>query len=46
MPNIRIQELRKKTQWIDAFSLMSQLRTELNVEEYLTLLKKMTSEGY
>lgn len=46
MPNIQIQELRKETQWIEAFSLMSQLGTELNVEEYLILLKKMTSEGY
>lgn len=46
MTNIRIQELRTETQWIDAFSLMSQLRTELNVDEYLKLLKKMTSEGY
>lgn len=44
--SIRIQELREETQWIEAFPLMSQLRTELHVDEYLKLIKKMTSEGY
>lgn len=44
--SIRIQELTATTQWIDAFPLMSQLRTELHVDEYLKLLNKMTKEGY
>ena len=44
--SLRIKELIEATQWIDAFPLMSQLRTELQVDEYVKLLNKMTKEGY
>lgn len=41
-----IQELTNKEEWIDAFPVMKQLRTELTQETYLELLEEMRQDGY
>lgn len=41
-----IQELSYKEQWIEAFPVMKQLRTELTEDTYLELLQEMKKDGY
>lgn len=43
---ITIKELKEESQWKEAFSVMKQLRTNLDEETYLQLLKNMHIEGY
>ena len=44
--SIQIHELTLQTQWIEAFPLLSQLRKDLHLDEFLQLINKMTTEGY
>jgi GNAT superfamily N-acetyltransferase len=44
--SLQILELIEEAQYIKAFPLLSQLRTELQLNEYLELLNKMIGEGY
>jgi GNAT superfamily N-acetyltransferase len=39
-------ELTKKDQWLEAFPVMKQLRTDLTEVMYLNLLSEMTKDGY
>lgn len=39
-------ELTKKDQWLEAFPVMKQLRTDLTEELYINLLSEMTKDGY
>jgi len=41
-----IRELTKKEEWIEAFSLMKELRTHLDLDTYLSLLEEMRPQGY
>ncbi|MFE4077764.1 hypothetical protein [Peribacillus sp. YIM B13477] len=41
-----IQELTDKEQWLEAFPIMNQLRTELTQKTYLELLEEMRKDGY
>lgn len=41
-----IQELATEEQWLEAFPIMNQLRTDLTPETYLYLLASMRKEGY
>lgn len=41
-----IRELTKKEEWIEAFSLMKELRTHLDLDTYLSLLEEMRLQGY
>lgn len=41
-----IRELTKKEEWIEAFSLMKELRTHLDLDAYLSLLEEMRPQGY
>ncbi|MBH9964913.1 GNAT family N-acetyltransferase [Bacillus enclensis] len=41
-----IKELTEKNEWIEAFPIMRQLRTDLTEETYLELLKEMREDGY
>jgi GNAT superfamily N-acetyltransferase len=41
-----IQELTDKKQWLEAFTIMNQLRTELTQKTYLELLEEMREDGY
>ena len=41
-----IQELTNREQWLDAFPIMNQLRTDLTEETYLELLQEMKKDGY
>ncbi|MES1042499.1 GNAT family N-acetyltransferase [Peribacillus simplex] len=41
-----IQELTKKEQWLEAFPIMNQLRTDLTQKTYLELLEEMRKDGY
>ncbi|WP_251032360.1 GNAT family N-acetyltransferase [Mesobacillus foraminis] len=41
-----IQELKGEEQWLDAFPIMNQLRTELTQKTYLELLEEMRKDGY
>ncbi|MDF2065597.1 GNAT family N-acetyltransferase [Bacillus sp. Cr_A10] len=41
-----IQELTYKEQWLEAFQVMKQLRTELTEDTYLELLQEMKKDGY
>ncbi|OZM56845.1 GNAT family N-acetyltransferase [Lottiidibacillus patelloidae] len=46
MQDEKIIELTTERQWIAAFPVMNQLRTELSEEHYLSLLHEMRKEGY
>jgi GNAT superfamily N-acetyltransferase len=39
-------ELTTEEQWIQAYPIMNQLRTDLNLNTYLELLRDMNKEGY
>lgn len=41
-----LKELTEKNEWLEAFPVMSQLRTDLTEETYLELLKEMREDGY
>ncbi|WP_043933820.1 GNAT family N-acetyltransferase [Bacillus sp. EB01] len=41
-----IQELTSQKQWIEAFLVLNQLRTDLTEESYLELLEEMQRDGY
>ncbi|MFF2855044.1 GNAT family N-acetyltransferase, partial [Peribacillus sp. NPDC058002] len=41
-----IQELTNKEQWLAAFPIMNQLRTDLTQKTYLELLEEMKKDGY
>ncbi|MHA6260792.1 GNAT family N-acetyltransferase [Sporosarcina sp. CAU 1771] len=41
-----ILELTNREQWLEAFPVMNQLRTDLNEETYLELLNEMMKDGY
>ncbi|MFJ7916282.1 MULTISPECIES: GNAT family N-acetyltransferase [unclassified Lysinibacillus] len=43
---IAIKQLTTQQEWMEAYYVMVQLRTELTVEKYLQLLKEMTQDGY
>ncbi|WP_257536003.1 GNAT family N-acetyltransferase [Metabacillus litoralis] len=45
-PMETIQELINKEQWVEAFPIMKQLRTDLTQETYLELLEEMRKDGY
>ncbi|GAA0317567.1 GNAT family N-acetyltransferase [Bacillus carboniphilus] len=42
----KIQELQTQEQWLEAFPIMNQLRTDLTHETYFELLKEMQKDGY
>ena len=44
--NEKIQELTLQEQWIEAFPVIKQLRTDLTEETYLKLLQEMQKDGY
>ncbi|WP_075617946.1 GNAT family N-acetyltransferase [Paenisporosarcina indica] len=44
--NENIQELTSHEQWIEAFPVINQLRTDLTEETYLELLGEMQKDGY
>ena len=46
MSDVEIHELETETEWLDAYPVMKQLRTHLDVQQYLTYLKQMTADGY
>lgn len=41
-----ISELTNTKQWLEAFPIMRQLRTELTEETYIELLQDMSKDGY
>lgn len=41
-----IFELTNTRQWLEAFSIMKQLRTDLTEETYIELLQDMSKDGY
>jgi GNAT superfamily N-acetyltransferase len=41
-----ISELTNTKQWLDAFPIMKQLRTDLTEETYIELLQDMSKDGY
>lgn len=41
-----IQKLTSQEQWIEAFPVLNQLRTDLTEESYLELLQEMQRDGY
>lgn len=43
---ITIKQLTTEQEWMDAYAVIVQLRTELTVKKYLQLLKEMTHDGY
>ncbi|MEQ6353742.1 hypothetical protein ABNX05_03875 [Lysinibacillus sp. M3] len=42
---VTIKQLTTEQEWLDAYAVIVQLRTELTVEKYLQLLKEMTQDG-
>ena len=46
MTESKIYELESEAKWLDAFTVMRQLRTHLNEESYLEYLREMTDNGY
>ncbi|MFF2793695.1 GNAT family N-acetyltransferase [Lysinibacillus xylanilyticus] len=43
---VTIKQLTSQREWMEAYPVMAQLRTELTLEKYLLLLKEMTQDGY
>ncbi|MGE7926520.1 GNAT family N-acetyltransferase [Lysinibacillus xylanilyticus] len=43
---VTIEQLTSQQEWMEAYPVMAQLRTELTVEKYLRLLREMTRDGY
>lgn len=41
-----ISELTNTNQWLEAFPIMKQLRTDLTEETYIELLQDMSKDGY
>ena len=41
-----IKELVNKEQWLEAYPIMNQLRTDLTEQTYLELLEEMMEDGY
>ncbi|WP_350356243.1 GNAT family N-acetyltransferase [Cohnella hashimotonis] len=41
-----IKELVHEQQWLEAYPVMNELRTQLDQEAYLGLLREMNAEGY
>lgn len=41
-----ITELTNTNQWLEAFPIMKQLRTDLTEETYIELLQDMSKDGY
>ncbi|MBD7942593.1 GNAT family N-acetyltransferase [Psychrobacillus sp. Sa2BUA9] len=41
-----ISELTTKDQWIEAYPIMKQLRTDMTLEAYIDLLQEMQKDGY
>lgn len=46
MADWSVVELKNKEQWIEAFPIMNQLRTDLTETSYIELLQTMSKEGY
>jgi len=46
MDGVTIRELESEQTWLDAFPVMRQLRTDLDEEQYLDYLDRMTANGY
>jgi GNAT superfamily N-acetyltransferase len=42
----QIRELVTEAEWLDAFPVVSQLRTHLDQAEYLEYIERMTANGY
>ena len=43
---VTIKQLTSQQEWMEAYPVMAQLRTELTLEKYFLLLKEMTQDGY
>lgn len=43
---VTIKQLTSQQEWMEAYPVMAQLRTELTLEKYLLLLKEMARDGY
>jgi GNAT superfamily N-acetyltransferase len=43
---VTIKQLTTQQDWMEAYAVIVQLRTELTVEKYLLLLKEMMQDGY
>jgi len=43
---VTIEQLTSQQEWMEAYPVMAQLRSDLTVEKYLLLLKEMTRDGY
>lgn len=41
-----IKELAEETQWLEAYPVMNELRTNLDQDAYLGLLREMNAQGY
>lgn len=41
-----IKQLTTQEEWVEAYAIMVQLRTELTLENYLQLLEEMMKDGY
>ncbi len=41
-----IKQLSTREEWVEAYAIMVQLRTELTLEKYLLLLEEMMQDGY
>ena len=43
---MEIRELETRSEWLDAYPVMVQLRTDLDERSYLDYLHEMTTDGY
>ncbi|MEY9979012.1 GNAT family N-acetyltransferase [Lysinibacillus sp. RC79] len=43
---VTIKQLTTQQEWMEAYTVLVQLRTELTLEKYLLLLKEMIQDGY
>lgn len=46
MTDVELRELTTEAEWVAAFPVMNQLRTDLDEAQYLDYLERMTAEGY
>lgn len=46
MEEVEIKELLEENQWRSAFKVVNQLRTDLNEEKYIQLVKSIHNDGY
>ncbi|MGE7908201.1 GNAT family N-acetyltransferase [Lysinibacillus xylanilyticus] len=43
---VTIKQLTSQQEWMEAYPVMVELRTEITLEKYLLLLKEMARDGY